>query len=347
MKTADFDFDLPPEQIAAYPTRPRDHARLLVVENDQRLDQRMTMLPSLLSPGDVLVFNDTSHSGAPAWASWVGRSRNAVAAPRSRTQCLACYGASGETPPKGDEVCFAPGFSAEVLGRLPDGGVRVCFRVGNESNNTLSLALKKHGEIPLPPYIPRPEGPQPSDQEDYQTLFAQTEGAIAAPTAGLHFTPSLVESLRARGVIMVPVTLHVGAGTFLPVKTESLADHQMHAEAGIISEEVAKTINAARSAGGQVTAVGTTVLRLLETVADRQGNLRPFFGDTDLFITPGRQFRIVDRLLTNFHLPRSTLFVLVCAFAGIERMRAAYDHAIRNGYRFYSYGDGSLLRRAS
>jgi len=209
----------------------------------------------------------------------------------------------------------------------------------------LAEALRRYGRVPLPPYIRRPDGPEPADRDDYQTIFAAHDGAVAAPTAGLHFTPDLLAAIRERGVTMVPVTLHVGAGTFLPVKADDIRDHRMHAERGEIPLATAEAVNAARAAGGRVAAVGTTALRLLETVADEDGWLHPFRGETAIFITPGYRFRIVDLLLTNFHLPRSTLFMLVCAFAGTERMRAAYAHAIAAGYRFYSYGDASLLRR--
>jgi S-adenosylmethionine:tRNA ribosyltransferase-isomerase len=207
----------------------------------------------------------------------------------------------------------------------------------------LPEAVRRVGTLALPPYIARPTGPEPSDADDYQTVFARRPGAVAAPTAGLHFTPRLLDALASRGILRATVTLHVGAGTFLPVRTDEVAGHRMHAERGEITEQAAAAIEAARAAGGRVVAVGTTSLRLLETAAAADGTVRPFRGDTDLFILPGHRFRAVDLLLTNFHLPRSTLFMLVCAFAGTERMRAAYGHAVAAGYRFYSYGDACLL----
>jgi S-adenosylmethionine:tRNA ribosyltransferase-isomerase len=209
----------------------------------------------------------------------------------------------------------------------------------------LPEAVRRAGRLALPPYIDRPAGPEPADQADYQTIFAHAEGAVAAPTAGLHFTPALLDALASRGIPRATITLHVGAGTFLPVRTDEVAGHRMHPERGSVSQETAAAINAARAAGGRVVAVGTTSLRLLETAAAPDGTVLPFRGETDLFILPGHRFRVVDLLLTNFHLPRSTLFMLVCAFAGTERMRAAYAHAVASGYRFYSYGDACLLQR--
>jgi S-adenosylmethionine:tRNA ribosyltransferase-isomerase len=238
-------------------------------------------------------------------------------------------------------VVFAEDFEALVEARA-EAEVRLAFRTGPEG---LAAALHRHGTLPLPPYIPRPDGPTPEDRDDYQTLFAARDGAVAAPTAGLHFTPAVMAALAARGVAVARLTLHVGAGTFLPVKTEDIAQHQMHAEWGEILAPAAAAINAARAAGGRVVAVGTTALRLLETVAAEDGTLTPFSGETAIFITPGYRFKLVDLLVTNFHLPRSTLFMLVSAFMGTDRMRAAYDHAITQGYRFYSFGDACLLRR--
>jgi S-adenosylmethionine:tRNA ribosyltransferase-isomerase len=234
----------------------------------------------------------------------------------------------------------APDLRAEVLERDADGGVTLAF---NRHDAALADALRRAGALALPPYITRPAGPLPEDNVDYQTIFADREGSVAAPTAGLHFTSALLAALEQRGIRHVTITLHVGAGTFLPVRTEDVTRHRMHAERGAITPDAAAAIDAARAAGGRVVAVGTTSLRLLETAASEAGRMRPFDGDTDLFILPGYRFRAVDLLLTNFHLPRSTLFMLVCAFAGTERMRQAYAHAIEAGYRFYSYGDAGLL----
>jgi S-adenosylmethionine:tRNA ribosyltransferase-isomerase len=234
--------------------------------------------------------------------------------------------------------------SAKVEHRRPDGSVALRF---DRDGAAFAAALEQAGALALPPYIARPEGPTTEDAADYQTIFADAAGAVAAPTAGLHFTPELLAALDARGIARVTVTLHVGVGTFLPVRVDDVADHRMHAERGIVTAEAAAAINAARAAGGRVMAVGTTSLRLLETAADPSGRLHAFAGDTNIFILPGYRFRIVDRLMTNFHLPRSTLFMLVAAFAGLDRMRAAYAHAIGAGYRFFSYGDASLLDRAA
>jgi S-adenosylmethionine:tRNA ribosyltransferase-isomerase len=239
----------------------------------------------------------------------------------------------------GDELRFdgSKELRATVVERTADGGVVLAFNH--------AAALRDAGALALPPYIARPAGPLPEDSEDYQTIFAAHDGAVAAPTAGLHFTPALLAALAQRGVRRATVTLHVGAGTFVPVRSDDIVRHHMHAERGAVSPQAAVAINAARAAGGRVAAVGSTSLRLLETAASEDGNIRPFAGDTTLFIVPGYRFRAADLLLTNFHLPRSTLFMLVCAFAGSERMRRAYAHAIEAGYRFYSYGDACLLER--
>src|SRR5262249_6765912 len=240
----------------------------------------------------------------------------------------------------GDVVLFEGGLSATVAGKRDGGEVELAFDRGGAQ---LMAALAQVGRMPLPPYIKRPGGADERDRVDYQTIFAAKDGAVAAPTAGLHFTPALLATLEARGVARVAVTLHVGAGTFLPVKADDTKDHVMHAEVGAIDSAAAEAVARTRAAGGRVVAVGTTSLRLLETAADEGGRIRPFSGDTNLFITPGYRFQAVDLLLTNFHLPRSTLFMLVCAFAGLERMKAAYEHAKAVGYRFYSYGDTCLI----
>ncbi len=342
MKTADFDFDLPSECIADRPVSPRDAARLLVVDGSLR-DLQVRDLPGLLEPGDVLVFNDTRV--LPARLR--GRRGEARIEVTLHKQEAANEWRAFARPAKrlrlGDAIIFADGLSAEVVDKGEGGEVLLRFDVGGAD---LIAALQRHGEMPLPPYIRREGGADERDRVDYQTMFAEIEGAVAAPTAGLHFTPELMQAVRDRGVIAAPLTLHVGAGTFLPVKVEDIAEHRMHAEYGEITAENAQTVNKARAAGGRVVAVGTTVLRLLESAADEDGVLHPFAGDTDIFITPGYRFKIVDLLMTNFHLPKSTLFMLVSAFAGMDRMKAAYAHAIAAGYRFYSYGDGSLLKRA-
>ncbi len=338
-----YDFILPPERIAQYPARPRDHARLLHVSREGFHDHIVADLPRLLRPGDLLIVNDTrvipARLEGRRGAARIGLTLDRELAPG---EWVALARNARRLHP-GDVVSCAGGLEALVLDRHPDGSVRLRF---NKAGADFAAALREAGAIALPPYIRRPEGPTAEDAEDYQTVFAQREGAVAAPTAGLHFTPRLLAALEAAGVGRVAITLHVGAGTFLPLRNENLAEHRLHPERGEISESAAARINAAREAGGRLVAVGTTSLRLLETAADAEGRIHPFQGETSLFITPGHCFRSADLLFTNFHLPRSSLFMLVCAFSGTERMRAAYEHAIMRGYRFYSYGDASLLERA-
>jgi S-adenosylmethionine:tRNA ribosyltransferase-isomerase len=348
---AAFDFDLPPDRIAQHPARPRDSARLLHVTSDGLADRIVRELPDLLRPGDVLVANDTRVIPAQLTA----RRARAGEAPGARIGITLdrprpdggwhALARNARRLRPGDVLRFdgSDTLTATVLERDPDGGVALAFAAHDEA---FAAALRQAGALALPPYIARPHGPLPEDAADYQTVFAAHEGAVAAPTAGLHFTPALLAALDARGVRRVTVTLHVGAGTFLPVRGDAIAQHRIHAERGEISALAAEAINAARAAGGRVVAVGTTCVRLLESAAGADGRIQPFAGDTELFILPGYRFRAVDRLLTNFHLPRSTLFMLVCAFAGTARMRAAYAHAIAAGYRFYSYGDACLLEPA-
>jgi len=339
MRTADFDFALPADRIADRPASPRDAARLLHV-GEGLADLHVRDLPRLLRPGDLLVANDTRVIPARL----VGR-RGAVRieATLHKAETPARWRAFVRPAKRlraGDRIAFAEDFAAEVVAKGEAGEVTLEFALGGAA---LLTALERHGAMPLPPYIPRPEGPTARDREDYQTLFAAKDGAVAAPTAGLHFTPALLAALEAAGVGLRRVTLHVGAGTFLPVKSEIVEEHRMHAEYGEIDGETAAAVNATRGRGGRVVAIGTTSLRLLESAATPDGRLAPFAGDTAIFITPGYRFRVVDRLFTNFHLPRSTLFMLVAAFAGLERMKRAYDHAIAAGYRFYSYGDACFL----
>ena len=344
MKTADFDFDLPARLIAQRPAQPRDSARLLVVGEDVR-DAGIADLPGLLEPGDILVFNDTRVIPARLAGH---RGDAGVEVTLHRREADGAWRAFAQPARRlrpGDRIDFGPGFAAHVSEKGEGGEVTLDFSHFAPMNDAdLMRALDEHGAMPLPPYIKRPAADR-RDRTDYQTLFARRDGAVAAPTAALHFTPALMEALAARQEAHVFLTLHVGAGTFLPVKTEDTADHRMHAERGMLSATAARAINAAREAGGRVVAVGSTALRLLETAADDQGRLAPFEGETDIFITPGYRFKAVDRLLTNFHLPRSTLFMLVAAFAGLNQMKAAYDHAKEAGYRFYSYGDACLLDR--
>ena len=338
---ATYDFDLPRASIADRPAVPRDSARLLHV-GEALWDRAVADLPGLLRPGDLLVLNDTRVIPARL----VGRRGEArIEATLVKALGAATWQAFARPARRlrpGDKIEFAQGFMAEVAEKAEGGLVTLRF---DRSGADLRAALERHGRMPLPPYIERPEGPDARDRTDYQTVYAAREGAVAAPTAGLHFTDALLAALAARGVRRTTVTLHVGPGTFLPVKADDLREHAMHAEWGEVAEDAVRAVTAARAAGGRVVAVGTTCLRLLESAVGEDGAVRPFRGETALFIMPGHRFRSTDMLLTNFHLPRSTLFVLVCAFAGTERMKAAYAHAIAAGYRFYSYGDACLLER--
>jgi S-adenosylmethionine:tRNA ribosyltransferase-isomerase len=344
MDLADFDFALPPERIAQHPARPRDSARLLLV-GERTQDRTIRDLPGLLRPGDVLVANDTRVIPAQLSARR-GSARIGITLDRPLADgTWHALARNARRLREGDLLTFdgADDLQATVRARDPDGGVALAFSLDGPA---FSEALSRAGALALPPYIDRPSGPLPEDARDYQTVFAERPGAVAAPTAGLHFTPALLAALETHGIRRATITLHVGAGTFLPVRTEDVTAHHMHAERGEVTEAAAEAINAARRAGGRVVAVGTTTLRLLETAATDDG-VRAFAGETDLFILPGHRFRAVDVLMTNFHLPRSTLFMLVCAFAGTERMRAAYAHAVAAGYRFYSYGDSCLLERSA
>jgi S-adenosylmethionine:tRNA ribosyltransferase-isomerase len=339
MKVSDFDFDLPPQLIADRPAVPRDAARLLEVAETLR-DHVVRDLPALLAPGDLLVFNDTRVIPARLFGH---RGTAAIEVTLHKGLAAARWRAFARPARKlrpGDVVAFEAGLSATVTDKAEGGEVELVFDRGGAA---LMAALAEVGRMPLPPYIKRPAGADARDREDYQTVFAAKDGAVAAPTAGLHVTPELLAALDARGIGRVAVTLHVGAGTFLPVKAADTKDHVMHAESGVVDEAAVAAIARTREGGGRIVAVGTTSLRLLESAAEAGGAVRPFAGDTALFITPGYRFKAVDLLLTNFHLPRSTLFMLVCAFAGTDRMKAAYAHAKSAGYRFYSYGDCCLL----
>lgn len=357
MRTDLFDFDLPPDCIALRPASPRDAARLLVVRPGAPFDDRIVRdLPDLLEPGDQLVVNDTRVIAAQL----TGRRLGGAVEPRieatlikrldgSRWQALvkpAKRLSPGDVVRFGNEgrVCLLGNLDGEVESKGEAGEVVFAFAFHGP---ILDQAIADVGATPLPPYIASKRPPDAQDATDYQTMFAAEEGAVAAPTAGLHFTPELHAALTARGIGLNRVTLHVGAGTFLPVKSDDTDDHRMHAEWGTISAETAEALNAARAAGRRIVAVGTTSLRLLESAADEGGRLRPFADETSIFITPGYRFRAADALMTNFHLPRSTLFMLVSAFAGLDVMKDAYAHAIAHGYRFYSYGDASLLFRAA
>jgi S-adenosylmethionine:tRNA ribosyltransferase-isomerase len=357
MRTSLFDFNLPSDRIALRPVSPRDAARMLVVHPagvPELEDRTVRDLPNLLHAGDALVVNDTKVILARLTGRRIGRpiepKIEATLVKRldgSRWRAFvrpAKKLSVGDTIRFGEEgkVCFLGQLDASVEDKT-GGEVTLSFAFHGP---VLDQAIAERGEMPLPPYIASKRAPDVRDRIDYQTMFARAEGSVAAPTAGLHFTDALLARLRARGVALHEVTLHVGPGTFLPVHTEDTADHRMHPEFGCVSNEIADTLNATREKGGRIVAVGSTALRLLESATDESGALRPFAGETALFITPGYRFRAVDVLMTNFHLPRSTLFMLVAAFSGLDAMRRAYAHAIDAGYRFYSYGDACLLFRA-
>jgi S-adenosylmethionine:tRNA ribosyltransferase-isomerase len=344
LRTEDFDYDLPERLIAQAPARPRDAARLLVVREDGLADQGMLDLPGLLGPGDVLVVNDTRVIPARLHGRR-GEARVEIMLNRAEGGGLwhaLVRNARRLRPGDVVEIEGAPGCAARVVER--DGGSAMLDFGPDQA--ALAAALEKAGEVPLPPYIHRDHGPSAEDMADYQTIFAQRPGAVAAPTASLHFTDRLLAALDARGVKRATVTLHVGAGTFLPVREDDPRRHHIHREWAEIGEDAAATINAARAAGRRIVAIGTTAMRVTETAAQADGTVVPFRGLTDLYILPGFRFRAVDALLTNFHLPKSTLLMLVSAFAGTRRMREAYRHAVANEYRFFSYGDGSLLFRS-
>lgn len=357
MLVDEFDFNLPASLIALHPVVPRDSARMLCVgEGADISDRIITDLCEILRSGDVLVVNDTKV--IPAELNGV-RIRGEFEAKisfnlhkRQSGDSWLAFARPAKKLKVGDRVvfgnvedraCAAAGLAANISATNEGGQVELKFEL---TGPYLDEAVKSHGAMPLPPYIGSKRDIEARDKEDYQTMFARHDGAVAAPTAGLHFTPQLEEKLQAKGVDLVKLTLHVGAGTFLPVKVGQIKDHKMHAEWGEVSKGAIERIKDAKNSGGRVIAVGTTSLRLLESACQKTGELAPFCGDTDIFITPGFKFRAVDMLMTNFHLPRSTLFMLVSAFSGFEVMKKAYAHAIENKYRFYSYGDASLLSRS-
>ncbi|RJY08400.1 tRNA preQ1(34) S-adenosylmethionine ribosyltransferase-isomerase QueA [Aurantiacibacter aquimixticola] len=340
MKVDLFDFELPQELIALRPVRPRDAARLLVARGDASLEDRGVLdLPGLLEPGDLLVFNDTRVIPAQLEGRRGEAKIGATLHKRIDLRRWQAFIRNAKRLREGDTIAFGGDVEAVAEQRHADGS----FTLGFAGDEPVEVMLERAGRMPLPPYIAGKRTTDERDREDYQTMFAREDGAVAAPTAALHFTPRLIEALEARGVKRETLTLHVGAGTFLPVKAEDTDDHAMHAEFGRIEADTAKRLNAAREAGGRLIAVGTTSLRLLESAADADGVIQPFAADTDIFITPGYRFRAADGLMTNFHLPKSTLMMLVSALMGRERMMTVYAHAIAERYRFYSYGDSSLL----
>ena len=334
-----FDFELPQDRIALRPARPRDSARLLLVEESDISDHQVLELPGLLRPGDVLVFNDTKVIPAQLEGKRGEASIGATLHKREGAREWRAFLRNARRARIGDTIAFGSGVSASIIEKSPDGSALLHF----DGDEPVELLLERAGQMPLPPYIASKREVDEADRADYQTMFAREEGAVAAPTAALHFTPRVLDALDARGIRRETLTLHVGAGTFLPVKADDTRGHKMHAEWGRIDAATAERLNAARLAGGRLIAVGTTSLRLLESATGEDGLIRPFEGETAIFITPGYRFKAVDGLITNFHLPRSTLFMLVSALMGLDVMKTAYAHAIEAGYRFYSYGDASLL----
>jgi S-adenosylmethionine:tRNA ribosyltransferase-isomerase len=339
MRVDAFDFDLPNERIALRPARPRDSARMLFVEGMAIADRAVLDLPDLLEPGDVLVFNDTRVIPAQLEGKRGDAKIGATLHKRESLREWWAFVRNAKRVRDSDTIDFGQGVYGTAIRRDDNGAILLAFH-GQEPVETL---LERAGTMPLPPYIASKRPTDEDDLSDYQTIFAASDGAVAAPTAALHFTDRLITALDARGVARETLTLHVGAGTFLPVKVDDTVQHRMHSEWGSINAATADRLNAARDAGGRIIAVGTTSLRLLESAAAEDGSIHPFAGDTAIFITPGYSFRATDGLMTNFHLPRSTLFMLVSALMGLDTMQAAYAHAIANSYRFYSYGDSSLL----
>lgn len=349
MKLSDFDFDLPPERIALRPATPRDASRLLSIVGDQLSDHLVRDLPSLLRDGDVIVMNDTKVLRAQLSGKRDARQANGDSAkvdvtlletPRSNQWWA--FARPGKRLRVGDNIVFGETLTAQLLEKAKDGRVLLDFKQGDRD---LDTAIEAHGVMPLPPYIAGRRPADAQDDQDYQTVYASRVGAVAAPTAGLHVSSELLGRLESRGHELLYVTLHVGAGTFLPVKTDNVDEHEMHTEWGEVSPEVADAIRRARAEGRRVLSVGTTTLRILEAAAQAEGKVSAFSGETDIFIKPGFTFKAVDILMTNFHLPRSTLLMLVHAFGGSMAMRRAYAHALENDYRFFSYGDASLIFR--
>lgn len=342
MRVDIFNFELPEERIANGPANPRDSAKLLHIRQNGLQDKTIKDLPSLFKKGDVLVFNNTKVIPARIYGKRGDASVEATLLKQINLSTWKCLVKNARRLKIGDEVIFSDTFKAVVLQKDEDGPVTLEFNV---SGADLFAQLHLNGIMPLPPYIKRNKGGKESDKANYQTVFAKHEGAVAAPTAGLHFTEELLKQFTDMGIQQEFLTLHVGGGTFLPVKVDDTDNHKMHAEFGIITPEVAFRLNEAKQQGRRIIPIGTTALRLLESAADENGILHPFEKETSIFITPGYCFKFADVLFTNFHLPQSTLFMLVCAFAGIDTMKKAYQHAIENKYRFFSYGDACLIEK--
>ena len=342
MRLDDFDYHLPPERIAAEPASPRSSAKMLDMRGGDFTDRIVSDLPECLNEGDLLIVNNTRVLPARLVGKRGEAKINITLHQRADDAVWRAFAKPAKKLREGDIIVFSETLSAEVIQIGDDGERSLKF---SKAGDDLDLALEEVGVMPLPPYIPRPEGVREDDADHYQTMFAARNGAVAAPTAGLHFTPDLYDALKAKGVQIAEVTLHVGAGTFLPVKVDDVRDHKMHSEWGEISEETAALINATKVKGGRVVAVGTTSLRILEACWKDHGEVRPYQAETDLFIIPGFEFGVVDMLMTNFHLPKSTLLMLISAFTGKDLVDNAYEYAIKNEYRFFSYGDSCLMER--
>ncbi len=351
MKLDAFDYTLPSKMIATSPAEPRETARLLDLSCDGLVDRQVGDLPSLLRAGDVLVVNNTEVIPARLRGKRGGASISVTLHKRVSDHVWRAFAKPAKKCRINDIIMFSNDFAAVVRGRGVGGDVELGF-INSASGDALTrtqldVCLDQYGSMPLPPYITRPDGEIDSDKQDYQTMFAEHRGAVAAPTAGLHFTEGLVDSISIAGVKILPVTLHVGAGTFLPVNVENIFDHKMHSEWGQIGVQTAAAINTARANGGRIIAVGTTSLRILEACYQQNDKIMSFAGETDIFITPGFEFGVTDGLFTNFHLPKSTLLMLVSAFAGMRQIALAYRHAIAENYRFFSYGDACFMTRNS
>jgi len=343
MKVSEFDFELPKEKIAVRPAEPRDSAKMICVSNGEMEDKIFSDIIEYLNPGDCLVLNDTKVIPVRIKGKRDEVNIEATLHKMHTEDSWWAFAKPGKRLKIGNIVSFGNELNAEVMQKEDHSGILFKF---NKSGEDLFTALDNCGTMPLPPYIERLKGSDKQDSYDYQTVFAKEKGAVAAPTAGLHFTTELLEKIKDKGVEIIYITLHVGAGTFVPVKVEDTKDHIMHSEYGVITKEKANRLNEIHKNGGNIVAVGTTSMRLLESATSEDGIVQPFAKETDIFITPGYKFRAVDKLITNFHLPKSTLFMLICAFAGTENMKKAYAHAIDNNYRFYSYGDACFLNKA-
>lgn len=343
MKVSDFDFELPKEKIAVRPAEPRDSAKMLCVKCEQIEDKIFYQIIDELNEGDCLVLNDTKVIPVRIKGKRDEVKIEATLHKMYDEKSWWAFAKPGKRLKIGNIVVFGEGFTAKVIRKDDHNGVLFEF---NKSGQELFEALESNGVMPLPPYIERLNGSDKQDASDYQTVYASNEGAVAAPTAGLHFTEELLEKIKNKGIEIVYVTLHVGAGTFMPVKVENTEDHVMHSEYGVITQEKADKLNDIHKNGGSIIAVGTTSMRLLESAVNENGVIQPFAQETDIFITPGYAFKAVDKLITNFHLPKSTLFMLICAFAGTENMKKAYQHAMQQDYKFYSYGDACFLEKA-